>query len=155
MYTKIFRKVGRAAAGYANHKEGGVGPVLKKIIPLADRHLFRIYADRLLEGPPIQSTLRMSLALVLLLHYNAVQAAYPDHRLIVAMKTAMHHCSIAEGMFNRWIISARLYHNEVNKGGLSLSQVIFLYTICICTIVTFVFGGIDWSILNARSITPN
>ena len=97
----------------------------------------------------------MSLALVLLLHYNAVQAAYPDHRLIVAMKTAMHHCSITEGMFNRWISSARLYHNEVNKGGLSLSQVIFTYTICIHSIVTFVFGGIDWSILNARSVAPD
>lgn len=116
--------MGRAAAGYVNYKEGGVGPVEKQIVPLAQRGLFRTYAATLLEGPPIEAKLRVSLALVLLLRYDDVKKRYPHHRLIVEMKAAMLKCNVEENMFNGWITRTQLYNTEANKSGLSLAQVI-------------------------------
>lgn len=122
-----FSQVGRAAAGYTNYREGGVGPVAHRIIPLVERASFRMFAATLLEGPPIAPPLRLSLALVLLLHHPAVKAEYPNHRLVLEMNHARVKCAISEVQFNNWITSTEKYNSDANKRGLTLSQVYNLY----------------------------
>lgn len=117
--------MGRAAAGYVNYKEGGVGPVLNKIVPLAERAQFHIFAATLLEGPPLDPKLRVSFALVLLLRYDAVKSSNPGHRLLVEIRGAMIKCRIHESVFNAWVTSSQMFNTEANKSGLSLQQVIF------------------------------
>lgn len=146
--------MGRAAAGYVNFKEGGVGPVLLRIIPLAERMLFKIYASTLLQGPAIDSALQASLVLTLLLHHEEVSLEYPQHRLIIEMRHALTKCNISEAMFAGWIQRTKQFNSEANKSGLTLSQVWILYTSTIYMNTKF-FNGVrtDWCIFNARSIT--
>lgn len=111
-------------AGYENYKEGGVGPVFLKVIPLAERRQFKMYAATLLEGPDIEPTVRLALTMALLLRYEDVKADYPDHRLLIEMKTALQKCNIAEALFLSWITRVKEYNKIANKGCLTLSQVI-------------------------------
>lgn len=119
--------MGRAAAGYANYKEGGVGPVFARIVPLAERVSFKMYAATLLQGPAITPPLRVSLTLVLLLHHESVVAEYPNHRLVIAMKQAAQQCSVPDVQFTRWVLSTKQFNSEANNRGLTLSQVYILY----------------------------
>lgn len=110
-----------------NYKEGGVGPVIARIIPLAERNIFKMYAATLLQGPAMAPALRVSLALVLLLHHEAFVAEYPTHRLAVEMQHALVKCSVSEIQFAKWVQSCKHFNSEANKRGLTLSQVYNLY----------------------------
>ena len=122
MYT-ICIQVGRAVAGYTNYREGGVGPVVARVIPVAERALFKMYAATLLEGPPVEPALRMSLALVLLLHYDSVSDEYPNHRLVLEIQHTASRCSISNAMFSGWVTNTKHFNKESNTCGLTMHQV--------------------------------
>lgn len=97
--------------------------MVARIIPVAERALFRMYAATLLEGPPIATPLCMSLVLVLLLHHDTFNSEYPDHRLVTEMRLALVKCNVGEGMFTGWVKLTKQFNVDVNKAGLTLSQV--------------------------------
>lgn len=116
-------QIARRMGGYKSVLHGGVAPILELAIPMVDRNKFKMFALRLLEGPPIEESLVHTMTMILLLRHKDVQLLYPNHRLVVAITTTATELSISDEKLDRWIVSIDKSWHEVNESSLSMAQV--------------------------------
>lgn len=117
-------QAGRRLAGYSSIHEGGVAPILVKAIPQAERFLFKVYAQRLLDGPPVSNELKWLLALVVLLrHADVLATVPPSHGLVLSVDRAAAEVGVPADMLQRWMESISQNWVDENTRALSLSQV--------------------------------
>jgi len=84
--TKTDGRVGRALSGWKHVDKGGFAPTIA-CIDAASREEFALYAADLLSTVTFDLHIKYSLVCVLLLHFAAVQSAFPSHPLLVRMIT--------------------------------------------------------------------
>lgn len=78
---------------------------------------------RVIEGPPIEESLALTMVLVLLLRYKDVEEQYPQHRLLNAIATAAQEVNLEFGTVEAWVNSIKKSWVEVNESSLSIAQV--------------------------------
>lgn len=110
-------------AGYHRADEGGIGPILAKAIPITEQSLFKAFADRLLEGPPLSPKLRWQLSLVVLLRHPDVSKKYPGHRLIQAVERTAAEVGVSAALLQKWVGLIHKSWIDENATALCISQV--------------------------------
>lgn len=110
-------------AGYRNIHSGGVAPILELALPGGDRARFKAFAMRLLEGPPLDESLIFTMTMVVLLRQSEVEEMYPDHRLILAVRSVSREMNISTELLQTWTIAIAKSWKDVNEHSLSIAQV--------------------------------
>lgn len=80
----------------------------------------------MLEGPPLEDSLALTMVMVLLLRYKDVEEQFPQHRLLQAITTASQEVNIDGTTLHRWVASVRKTWIDVNDSSLSIAQVIYV-----------------------------
>ena len=94
-------------------------------LPVAERSRFRAFAMRVLEGPPIEESLLLTMAMVLLLRFKDVEDLFPQHRLLHAITTAAQEVNTDVGTVEVWAACIRKSWIDVNESSLSIAQVLY------------------------------
>lgn len=84
--TKTDGRVGRALSGWKHVDRGGFCPGIE-CIDASERNEFALYSANLMAAAPLDLSMKYALVCVLLLHFDAVQAACPQHDLLTRMIT--------------------------------------------------------------------
>lgn len=82
-----------------------------------------MYAQRLIEGPPITPELREVLVLVLLLRYDEVAADFPNNALTKYMDMRAHQCGVTVDVRSEWTRRCAHHFQQTNSTALALSKV--------------------------------